>query len=291
VNKLYCHISDTIDQQFACFDPEGRHLTRIKYATSIRNTKNLEKILMIKSISAILLVAALHSSVSSAAETVQNAEKIKKPASFAAPLGMLTGAAVAGPVGVLVATTLGIIFDAQSEKKYQLELALQSSSTLNKKQLIAYQQELSHLQDEQNERDARFLIASREWNESQQAGFEKSISYSLQFRTGSSEIEAHYVYQLDGLVHLLTTTPQLNVRLTGHSDQLGNEQYNQHLSRNRVEKIETYLVSAGIGTSRIQSYAYGESSPLNQQAGIEENPFERRVTIHVSPSRQAVVSN
>ncbi len=245
---------------------------------------------MNKSVIAILLFAVLQSSVLYAAETKQNAEKVKKPASFAAPLGMLTGAAVAGPVGVLVATTLGIIFDTQSEKKYQLKLALQNSNTVNQKQLLAHQQELSRLQDEQHERDAHYLIASREWSEASQAGFEKSISYSLQFRTGSSKIEPHYVEQLDGLVHLLTSTPQLNVQLTGHSDQLGDEEFNQNLSRNRVETIESYLVSAGIGTSRIQSYAYGESSPLNKQAGIEENPFERRVTIQVSTSRQAVVS-
>jgi len=245
---------------------------------------------MNKSIPVILLFAALQSQLVLGAESGQADSELKRPASFATPLGMLTGAAVAGPVGVIVATTLGIILDTQRDEKYELKVALQSSDNLNKKQLLAHEQEVSRLLTEQSERDAQFLTASREWDETFQSGFEKSVSYSLQFRTGSSDLEPQYNNQLDGLVQLLKIAPKLGVRLAGHSDQQGEENYNQQLSRKRVEKVENYLLDAGVSASRIQSYAYGESRPLNQQAGIEENPFERRVTIDISPSRQAVVS-
>jgi len=245
---------------------------------------------MNKTLSVLLLLTTLQSPSLLAAETTQKERELKKPVLFATPLGMLTGAAVAGPIGVIVATTLGVIFDAQKEKKHELQLALQSSNHLIKKQMLAHEQEVSLLVTQQNERDEQFLLASREWNDTFQSGFEKSISYSLQFRTSSSDIEPHYLEQLDGLAQLLSSAPKLAVRLTGHSDQLGDETYNQELSRKRVEQVEKYLMDSGVSASRIQSYAHGESSPLNQQAGIEENPFERRVTIDISPSRQAVVS-
>jgi len=245
---------------------------------------------MNKFLPVILLIAALQSTVVFAEQNTQKNPEPKRPASFATPLGMLTGAAIAGPVGVIVATTLGIIFDRQREDKFELQLALHSGKKMHREENLAHQRKVARLLTEQSERDAQYLLASREWNATFQSGFEKSVSYSMQFRTDSSAIEPHYINQLDGLVQLLKNAPKLSVRLAGHADQLGEENYNQELSLKRVEAIEGYLVDAGVKPSRIQSYAYGESSPLNQHTGIEENPFERRVTIDISPSRQAVVS-
>jgi outer membrane protein OmpA-like peptidoglycan-associated protein len=63
----------------------------------------------------------------------------------------------------------------------------------------------------------------------------------------------------------------------------GSAQYNQELSERRAASVANYLISAGVGHSRIQSRGFGERYPVasnNSAAGREQN---RRVEINIRP--------
>ena len=53
-----------------------------------------------------------------------------------------------------------------------------------------------------------------------------------------------------------------SIAITGHTDRLGSDAYNQRLSAARAETVKNYLVSQGASTNVIQAKSVGKSQPL-----------------------------
>jgi outer membrane protein OmpA-like peptidoglycan-associated protein len=69
------------------------------------------------------------------------------------------------------------------------------------------------------------------------------------------------------------------IRLTGHADRSGGDNYNQRLSQRRGEAVKAELVRMGIPTNQIAVLARGESEPLVPTADGVREPQNRRVEI------------
>jgi outer membrane protein OmpA-like peptidoglycan-associated protein len=69
--------------------------------------------------------------------------------------------------------------------------------------------------------------------------------------------------QLDKIIEVMVSYPQVDVQLTFHADSRGSEKFNLELSRRRSEETLNYLMRAGIGKERIISDFVGESQLLN----------------------------
>lgn len=71
--------------------------------------------------------------------------------------------------------------------------------------------------------------------------------------------------KLDQLVDELKTWKTIErIELTGHTDRLGPDAYNQSLSTSRAEHIRQYLASRGIALKLIEARGHGEAEPLVQ---------------------------
>ena len=77
------------------------------------------------------------------------------------------------------------------------------------------------------------------------------------------------------------------VLVTGHTDRLGTEPYNQKLSERRADAVRDYLVSKGIAKDKIETIGMGEKQPVvqcdqkNMKALIECLQPNRRVEVQV----------
>ncbi|NJB87005.1 outer membrane protein OmpA-like peptidoglycan-associated protein [Lewinella marina] len=101
------------------------------------------------------------------------------------------------------------------------------------------------------------------------------------FETASDELLELSTEELDRLVALLNSQPQLGVEIAGHTDDVGSEAANQRLSERRAASVKTYLESQGIAPDRIRSVGYGESRPVapnDTEAGRARN---RRTTFRL----------
>lgn len=70
-----------------------------------------------------------------------------------------------------------------------------------------------------------------------------------------------------------------NAVIEGHTDNVGEEIYNQSLSERRAHEIENYLIGKGVSDSRMKTIGYGERQPIasnDTEAGRQRN---RRVEI------------
>lgn len=87
---------------------------------------------------------------------------------------------------------------------------------------------------------------------------------------------------VDELATFLKEYPERNILIEGFTDSIGDESYNENLSRRRAASLQQALVENQINSSRIQIRGYGERFPVasNQtEAGRQQN---RRVEVIIS---------
>src|SRR2546423_15362662 len=68
---------------------------------------------------------------------------------------------------------------------------------------------------------------------------------------------------LDQKVSILQANPGLRIRVSGHCDERGSDEYNLALGNRRATAAKQYLVSHGIDASRIETVSYGEERPAD----------------------------
>lgn len=85
--------------------------------------------------------------------------------------------------------------------------------------------------------------------------------------------------ELNLLVSILTKNPQWRVELSGHTDESGNDSYNNELSLNRAKSVGRYLIQKGISTGRIITQGFGKAKPLNAAKTDAARAMNRRVEL------------
>jgi len=85
--------------------------------------------------------------------------------------------------------------------------------------------------------------------------------------------------ELGRVADVLIRYPQTSIRIEGHTDSRGSEQYNQILSEKRAVSVKTALVQRGVSARRVQTIGFGESQPVSSSDAIN-----RRVNIVIIPT-------
>ncbi len=67
---------------------------------------------------------------------------------------------------------------------------------------------------------------------------------------------------LDQKVAILQANPALHIRISGHCDERGSDEYNLALGNRRATAAKQYVVSHGIDGGRIETVSYGEERAL-----------------------------
>ncbi|NTW23918.1 MAG: OmpA family protein [Lentimicrobium sp.] len=100
-------------------------------------------------------------------------------------------------------------------------------------------------------------------------------------------IRADASVELDKVVAFLNENPDIIVELGSHTDSRGSFKYNERLSDRRAESAVDYIISRGIGDTRITAKGYGEYKLVNQCAdGVkcsdQEHQDNRRTEIKIT---------
>ncbi len=102
--------------------------------------------------------------------------------------------------------------------------------------------------------------------------------YYIHFAFDSDTLEKSYRDHLDRLAIVLNSESMKEncVKITGHTDTVGNLTYNLDLSRRRAKSVYNYLGSLKqVDKNRFTVEALGESQPLPDKSGA--SPYNRRV--------------
>ncbi|MDW8135143.1 MAG: OmpA family protein, partial [Bacteroidia bacterium] len=87
--------------------------------------------------------------------------------------------------------------------------------------------------------------------------------------------------ELERVYQLLMQNPNMKIRLAGHTDNVGSDEYNQRLSESRAKAVYEYLIQRGISPGRLSYVGYGESKPIDTNETEEGRQNNRRVELEI----------
>jgi peptidoglycan-associated lipoprotein len=83
-------------------------------------------------------------------------------------------------------------------------------------------------------------------------------------------------------VEILRSRSDLTLRIDGHADERGSDEYNLALSKRRAAEAKRFLVMQGIDEKRLEVVGYGEEQPLDNRSDEAAWAMNRRAGFQVT---------
>ena len=87
--------------------------------------------------------------------------------------------------------------------------------------------------------------------------------------------------ELDQVIQLLKENATVKIEISGHTDNIGKPADNLKLSESRARAVVAYLISRGIGATRLSSRGLGETKPIADNSSEEGRAKNRRTELKV----------
>jgi outer membrane protein OmpA-like peptidoglycan-associated protein len=166
---------------------------------------------------------------------------------------------------------------AQASQQQAEQQALQAQQAQQQAQQAQQQaqdlqQQLSDLQAKQTERGMMLTLGN------------------VLFDTNGDTLKPGADDIVSRLSQFLQQHPDIKVRIEGHTDSTGSDDYNQALSERRAQAVATALEGHGIPAQSIQAVGRGKSDPVATNASAAGRQLNRRVEIIFSDAHGQFVS-
>lgn len=102
----------------------------------------------------------------------------------------------------------------------------------------------------------------------------------INFDFGKSTIKPESYAYLDKIVALISRT-NIKMEIKGHTDNVGNEDFNMKLSKDRAKSVYDYLVNHGVKKTSLSYSYYGMTRPLDTNETEEGRKMNRRVEFEI----------
>jgi len=110
----------------------------------------------------------------------------------------------------------------------------------------------------------RAAAAERERLAAAAARARATIGQQVYFDFDKDDIRDDQRATLDAKVPILTANPSVRIRVGGHTDDRGSDEYNLALGQRRSASAKRYLISRGVAESRIETVSFGKERPAAQ---------------------------
>jgi outer membrane protein OmpA-like peptidoglycan-associated protein len=104
---------------------------------------------------------------------------------------------------------------------------------------------------------------------------------NLEFETGKDIIKQVSLPSLNALAEVFTKKPEWNLQISGHTDNVGDDQKNLILSQKRAEAVKNHLTSRGLDAKRFYVLYFGETMPIESNDTPEGRQKNRRVEMKI----------
>ncbi|GAB3223862.1 OmpA family protein [Hymenobacter seoulensis] len=104
---------------------------------------------------------------------------------------------------------------------------------------------------------------------------------NLFFDTNKFELKSKSRTELNRLVGFMKQYPEIQVEISGHTDDVGSDEDNFLLSQSRAKSVYTYLISQGVKAERLRFKGYGETKPLMTNDTEEHRQQNRRIELRI----------
>ncbi|HWP81655.1 MAG TPA: OmpA family protein [Bacteroidota bacterium] len=108
----------------------------------------------------------------------------------------------------------------------------------------------------------------------------KAALYGIYFDTGKSDIKPESEAAIKEIARLLSENPALSLHVVGHTDNVGELDYNLKLSKARAEAVVNELVSKHkVAADRLKAHGVGPLPPVSSNDSEEGRALNRRVEL------------
>ena len=126
-------------------------------------------------------------------------------------------------------------------------------------------------------------MSAKGLDQSQRATLEDRISFDYD----RSDLTADSRDKLSAKAEILRSMSNLSLRIEGHADERGSDEYNLALSNRRAISAMRFLMDHGISQDRLETVGYGEEKPLDSGENEAAWAKNRRDEFRVSSDRLA----
>jgi outer membrane protein OmpA-like peptidoglycan-associated protein/tetratricopeptide (TPR) repeat protein len=104
----------------------------------------------------------------------------------------------------------------------------------------------------------------------------KVVLKNIFFDTNKYDLKSESVAELAKIIEFLNENSKVEIELSGHTDNVGDDNYNLNLSQNRAKAVFDYLKINGIDAARLSYKGYGKASPVTENTTEEGRANNRR---------------
>jgi|TARA_B110000483_G_scaffold50462_1_gene62801 outer membrane protein OmpA-like peptidoglycan-associated protein len=110
----------------------------------------------------------------------------------------------------------------------------------------------------------------------------ESVAASINFETGSDDLTEASKAVLNQLAELMKDKEKAFLNIAAYTDNVGNDDDNLQLSRERAFAVKTYLKGKGIDSDRMKAKGLGEADPIAVNDTEEGRAQNRRVELSIN---------
>jgi outer membrane protein OmpA-like peptidoglycan-associated protein len=99
------------------------------------------------------------------------------------------------------------------------------------------------------------------------------------FDFDKSALKDNAMKNVQSLAGSLNKYPDTDIKIIGHTDSRGTEQYNMNLSERRADAVRQYAIAQGVPAARLITIGKGFTEPIGDNATTDGRTANRRVEI------------
>jgi OmpA-OmpF porin, OOP family len=115
------------------------------------------------------------------------------------------------------------------------------------------------------------------------ADLSKALTFdNVNFAVNSAQLTEGSKTQLDDLAKIMTAYSNVQIKVDGHTDNVGKAAENLKLSQARAASVSAYLGTHGVGAGRIVTAGFGSAKPVADNATAAGKAQNRRIEAFVT---------
>jgi len=104
----------------------------------------------------------------------------------------------------------------------------------------------------------------------------------IHFDFDESDLRDDARSRLDAKLPILLSNPGLTLRVSGHADERGSDEYNLALGQRRAAAAKRYLTERGVADGRIETASFGEEQPVAAASDESSYAANRRAEFEIT---------
>ncbi len=112
-----------------------------------------------------------------------------------------------------------------------------------------------------------------------------TLGADASFDTGKADLKPEGQAKLDQVVGKLKQIDFDSITVTGHTDDVGGDAFNQKLSRRRADAVKAYFAKHGIDAAKIKTAGRGKANPIADNKTAQGRARNRRVEVVITGTR------